>query len=41
MWLVRIDHIFYSSDLEALDARLALSTGRSDQRGVIATLAVQ
>ncbi len=41
MWLVRIDYIFHSPDLLALDAKLAPYGGRSDHRGVIATLAIK
>jgi vancomycin resistance protein VanJ len=39
-WLVRIDYVFHSKELEAVDARLTESGG-SDHRGVIATLALR
>jgi endonuclease/exonuclease/phosphatase (EEP) superfamily protein YafD len=39
-WLVRIDYVFYSEQLEAIDARLSESGG-SDHRGVIATLVLK
>ncbi len=38
-WLVRLDYVFYSPELVALDARLAPLSRASDHRGVIATLA--
>lgn len=41
MWLVRIDYIFHSPDLLALDATLAPDRGRSDHRGVMATFAIK
>lgn len=41
MWLVRIDYVFHSQELEAVDARLAAYDGASDHRGVIATLALR
>jgi endonuclease/exonuclease/phosphatase (EEP) superfamily protein YafD len=40
-WLVRIDFIFHSEELEAIDARLGPGDGGSDHRGVIATLALR
>jgi endonuclease/exonuclease/phosphatase (EEP) superfamily protein YafD len=40
MWLIRIDYIFHSDDLEAVDAQLAPYSGASDHRGVVATLAL-
>ena len=41
MWLVRIDYIFHSPDIQAVDAKLAPDSGQSDHRGVIATLALR
>ena len=40
-WLVRIDYVFCSSELEAIDARVTESSGGSDHRGVIATLVLR
>jgi endonuclease/exonuclease/phosphatase (EEP) superfamily protein YafD len=37
-WLVRIDFVFYSNELEAVSARLGEFDGASDHRPVIATL---
>ena len=37
-WLVRIDYVFHTDDLEAIDARLGPEDAGSDHRGVIATL---
>jgi endonuclease/exonuclease/phosphatase (EEP) superfamily protein YafD len=41
MWLIRVDYVFYSSDLAALDAHLAPFSATSDHRGVVATLALR
>jgi endonuclease/exonuclease/phosphatase family metal-dependent hydrolase len=40
LWLIRIDYIFHSQELEATSARLGLypGPGGSDHRGVVATL---
>lgn len=40
-WLVRIDYVFHSDELAALDARLGQFDGMSDHRPVIATLALR
>ncbi len=37
-WLARIDHVFFSDDWTAVDARLGPWDGRSDHRPVVATL---
>jgi len=41
LWLVRIDYVFHSDELEAVDARLSAGSSGSDHRGVIATLALR
>jgi len=41
LWLIRIDFIFHSPDLVALEAKTAPYYGRSDHRGVLATLAIR
>jgi endonuclease/exonuclease/phosphatase family metal-dependent hydrolase len=38
MWVARIDYIFYSNNLEAIEARLGVWDGVSDHRPVIAVL---
>ena len=40
-WLVRIDYIFHSEHWEAIDARVAPSSGGSDHRAVIAELVLR
>jgi vancomycin resistance protein VanJ len=40
-WLVRIDYVFYSDQLEAVDAQVCADAGGSDHRGVIATLVLR
>ena len=40
-WLVRIDYVFYSEELEAIDAQVCADSGGSDHRGVIATLVLR
>jgi vancomycin resistance protein VanJ len=39
LWLVRIDYIFHSAELVALDAHVGPSDGPSDHRPVVVTLA--
>jgi vancomycin resistance protein VanJ len=39
LWLVRIDYIFHSAELVALDAHIGPSDGTSDHRPVLVTLA--
>jgi len=41
MWLVRIDFVFHSAELETLEARLGLYDEASDHRPVIAALALR
>ncbi len=41
MWLIRIDYIFYSRELDAISARLAPTSDASDHRGVVATLTLR
>lgn len=40
-WLVRIDYVFHSEQWRATAARTTRSAGRSDHRGVVATLALR
>jgi endonuclease/exonuclease/phosphatase (EEP) superfamily protein YafD len=41
MWIARIDYIFYSDNLEAVEAKLGTWDGISDHRPVIAVLELQ
>jgi endonuclease/exonuclease/phosphatase family metal-dependent hydrolase len=41
LWLVRIDYIFHSPDFVTASAVVTRSAGRSDHRGVLATLVLQ
>ncbi len=40
-WLIRLDYVWHSPELVALDARLAPRSAASDHRGVVATLALR